>query len=189
MVSLIGEIYNLFNIFLKVMKINAKFESKVRLMVGSVLSNSASPATTVSIISEEQASQLEYEKRHQLNSGHILNGTGRNLEHQITTKELSVSFPNLQLKTIKRKEGREGAERVAEEKFAIIFWTEFVIGEGDLRFQIWTLSRPVVVIVHGTQEPLALATITWDNAFAKPIRRPFSVEDKVTWGQVMIYYF
>ena len=186
MVSLIGEIYNLFNIFLKVMKINAKFESKVRLMVGSVLSNSASPATTVSIISEEQASQLEYEKRHQLNSGHILNGTGRNLEHQITTKELSVSFPNLQLTTITRT-ARGGAERVAEEKFAFVFWTEFVIG--DLEFKLWTLSTPVVVIVHGVQEPLALATVTWDNAFAEPIRRPFFVEDKVTWGQVMIYYF
>jgi len=167
----------------QIMKTHTNFVSKVRLMPGSVLSNSASPEVTVSIISEEQARQLDYEKKDQLNSGHILNGTGRHLEHQIATKELSVSFPNLQLKTIKRA-GRRGTESVVEEKFAIVFWTKFVIGEGELTFQMWTLSTPVVVIVHGVQEPLALATVTWDNAFAKPIRRPFFVEDKVTWGQV-----
>lgn len=31
-------------------------------------------------------------------------------------------------------------------------------------------SLPVVVIVHGNQEPHAHATITWDNAFAEPVR-------------------
>jgi len=46
------------------------------------------------------------------------------------------------------------------------------------------LSLPVVVIVHGNQEPQALATVTWDNAFAEWGRRPFCVPDKVTWGQV-----
>lgn len=33
-----------------------------------------------------------------------------------------------------------------------------------------TLSLPVVVIVHGNQEPHAWATVTWDNAFAEPVR-------------------
>ena len=32
-----------------------------------------------------------------------------------------------------------------------------------------TLSLPVVVIVHGVQEPQAWATITWDNASAEPV--------------------
>ena len=44
---------------------------------------------------------------------------------------------------------------------------------------MFTLSLPVVVIVHGNQEPQALATITWDNAFAEWGRRPFVVPDKV----------
>ena len=45
------------------------------------------------------------------------------------------------------------------------------------------MSLPVVVIVHGNQEPQALATVTWDNAFAEWGRRPFAVPDKVTWAQ------
>ncbi|CAB4069921.1 STAT5B [Lepeophtheirus salmonis] len=61
------------------------------------------------------------------------------------------------------------------------FWTEFLVGE--LKFQLWTLSLPVVVIVHGNQEPQALATVTWDNAFAEWGRRPFVIPDKVPWGK------
>ena len=69
-----------------------------------------------------------------------------------------------------------------DEKFSVLFWTEFQVGE--LEFQLWARSLPVVVIVHGNQEPQALATVTWDNAFAEWGRRPFHVPDKVTWGQV-----
>ena len=105
------------------------------------------------------------------------------MESQNTTKELSVEFRNLQLKKIKRPE-KQANKGVMEEKFSIVFWTEFVMGEGELKFQLWTLSTPVVVIVHGNQEPQALATVTWDNAFAESMRSPFVVTDKVTWGQV-----
>ena len=45
-------------------------------------------------------------------------------------------------------------------------------------------SLPVVVIVHGNQEPHAWATILWDNAFAEWGRQPFLVPDKVPWCQV-----
>ena len=107
------------------------------------------------------------------------------MDCQNIKKELSVEFPNLQLKKIKRPE-KHANKGVMEEKFSIVFWTEFVMGEGEpeLKFQLWTLSTPVVVIVHGNQEPQALATVTWDNAFAESMRRPFVVTDKVTWGQV-----
>lgn len=32
-----------------------------------------------------------------------------------------------------------------------------------------TLSLPVVVIVHGSQDNNATATVLWDNAFAEPV--------------------
>ena len=32
-----------------------------------------------------------------------------------------------------------------------------------------TLSLPVVVIVHGSQDHNATATVLWDNAFAEPV--------------------
>lgn len=46
------------------------------------------------------------------------------------------------------------------------------------------MSLPVVVIVHGNQDPHAWATVTWDNAFAEPGRVPFNVPDKVPWRNV-----
>lgn len=53
--------------------------------------------------------------------------------------------------------------------------------------QVWTLSLPVVVIVHGNQEPHGWATVTWDNAFSPPGRVPFAVPDKVPY--IYIYTF
>jgi len=36
-----------------------------------------------------------------------------------------------------------------------------------------TLSLPVVVIVHGSQDNNATATVLWDNAFAEPVSKWF----------------
>lgn len=171
----------------QVMKTNTRFTATVRLLVGGVLNvHMAAPAVSVSIVSENQANQLLVsnsstpKRKEEYNSGDILNGTGT-MEYHNATKQVSVSFRNLQLKKIKRTE-KKGTESVMDEKFSVLFWTEFTVG--DLKFQLWTLSLPVVVIVHGNQEPQALATVTWDNAFAEWGRRPFAVPDKVTWGQV-----
>jgi len=171
----------------QVMKTNTRFTATVRLLVGGVLNvHMAAPSVSVSIVSENQANQLLVsgnstpKRKEDFNSGDILNGTGT-MEYHNATKQVSVSFRNLQLKKIKRTE-KKGTESVMDEKFSVLFWTEFTVG--DLKFQLWTLSLPVVVIVHGNQEPQALATVTWDNAFAEWGRRPFVVPDKVTWGQV-----
>lgn len=89
----------------------------------------------------------------------------------------------MQLKKIKRAE-KKGTESVMDEKFSLLFQSQFSVGGGELVFQVWTLSLPVVVIVHGNQEPHAWATVTWDNAFAEAGRVPFVVPDKVLWRQV-----
>lgn len=34
-----------------------------------------------------------------------------------------------------------------------------------------TLSLPVVVIVHGSQDNNATATVLWDNAFSEPVSK------------------
>lgn len=46
------------------------------------------------------------------------------------------------------------------------------------------MSLPVVVIVHGNQEPQSWATITWDNAFSEVSRIPFAVVDRVPWSRM-----
>merc|ERR1712130_121641 len=171
----------------QVMKTNTRFTATVRLLVGGQLQvHMASPSVCVNIVSELQAAQPLKStahgsgKREELTSGEILNGQG-NMEYHAATRQVSVTFRNLQLKRIKRTE-KKGTESVMEEKFSVYFWTEFQIGE--LKFQVWTLSLPVVVIVHGNQEPQALATITWDNAFAEWGRPPFRVPDKVPWAKM-----
>lgn len=50
--------------------------------------------------------------------------------------------------------------------------------------QVWVMSLPVVVIVHGNQEPQSWATITWDNAFSEISRIPFNVVDRVPWSKM-----
>ena len=130
------------------------------------------------------------------------------MEYHQATGQLSVSFRNMSLKKIKRAE-KKGTESVMDEKFALLFWSEFSIGNGDFSYQVCAPSLPVVVIVHGTcsntciiswwftfhyyyflftgnQEPHAWATILWDNAFAEWGRQPFLVPDKVPWHQVLL---
>ncbi|KAJ8931548.1 hypothetical protein NQ314_015519, partial [Rhamnusium bicolor] len=170
----------------QVMKTNTRFTATVRLLVGGKLNvHMTPPQVKVTIISESQANMLL--KNDKLGksgecSGEILNNTGT-MEYQQATRQLSVSFRNMQLKKIKRAE-KKGTESVMDEKFSLLFQSQFSVGGGELMFQVWTLSLPVVVIVHGNQEPHAWATVTWDNAFSEPGRVPFAVPDKVAWGKV-----
>ena len=62
---------------------------------------------------------------------------------------------------------------------------KFKLKQVFLGFQVCAPSLPVVVIVHGNQEPHAWATILWDNAFAEWGRQPFLVPDKVPWCQLV----
>ena len=170
----------------QVMKTNTRFPATVRLLVAGVLNiHMAAPVVSASIVSETQAYQLAsaspgiLKRKEDYNSGDILNNQGT-MEFHAETRRVSVSFKNLQLKKIKRTE-KKGTECVMDEKFSILFWTEFALN--DLKFQLWTFSLPVVVIVHGNQESQALATVVWDNGFAELGRRLFYVPEKVTWGQ------
>ncbi|XP_025832752.1 signal transducer and activator of transcription 5B isoform X2 [Agrilus planipennis] len=170
----------------QVMKTNTRFTATVRLLVGGKLNvHMTPPQVKVTIISEAQANILLKNDKLGKNgdaSGEILNNTGT-MEYQQATRQLSVSFRNMQLKKIKRAE-KKGTESVMDEKFSLHFQSQFSVGGGELVFHVWTLSLPVVVIVHGNQEPHAWATVTWDNAFSEPGRVPFTVPDKVPWNKV-----
>ncbi|KAB0397720.1 hypothetical protein E2I00_019169, partial [Balaenoptera physalus] len=115
-------------------------------------------------------------------SGEILNNCCV-MEYHQATGTLSAHFRNMSLKRIKRAD-RRGAESVTEEKFTVLFESQFSVGSNELVFQVKTLSLPVVVIVHGSQDHNATATVLWDNAFAEPGRVPFAVPDKVLWPQL-----
>uniref|UniRef100_A0A2K6AGM9 Signal transducer and activator of transcription n=1 Tax=Mandrillus leucophaeus TaxID=9568 RepID=A0A2K6AGM9_MANLE len=165
-------------------KTQTKFAATVRLLVGGKLNvHMNPPQVKATIISEQQAkSLLKNENTRNDYSGEILNNCCV-MEYHQATGTLSAHFRNMSLKRIKRSD-RRGAESVTEEKFTILFESQFSVGGNELVFQVKTLSLPVVVIVHGSQDNNATATVLWDNAFAEPGRVPFAVPDKVLWPQL-----
>ncbi|CAH6776146.1 Stat5b [Phodopus roborovskii] len=168
----------------QVLKTQTKFAATVRLLVGGKLNvHMNPPQVKATIISEQQAkSLLKNENTRNDYSGEILNNCCV-MEYHQATGTLSAHFRNMSLKRIKRSD-RRGAESVTEEKFTILFDSQFSVGGNELVFQVKTLSLPVVVIVHGSQDNNATATVLWDNAFAEPGRVPFAVPDKVLWPQL-----
>ncbi|XP_044527822.1 signal transducer and activator of transcription 5A isoform X3 [Gracilinanus agilis] len=168
----------------QVLKTQTKFAATVRLLVGGKLNvHMNPPQVKATIISEQQAkSLLKNENTRNECSGEILNNCCV-MEYHQATGTLSAHFRNMSLKRIKRAD-RRGAESVTEEKFTVLFESQFSIGGNELVFQVKTLSLPVVVIVHGSQDHNATATVLWDNAFAEPGRVPFAVPDKVLWPQL-----
>lgn len=166
----------------QVMKTNTRFTATVRFLVGVKLNvHMSSPIVRVTIISEANAKAFLSSEKVE-SSGDILNSTGQ-LEYHTGSNQLTANFRNMQLKKIKRAE-KKGTESVMDEKFALLFQSTFKIANGEFSYTVHALSLPVVVIVHGNQEPHAWATVTWDNAFAPLGRLPFQVPDKVPWNQV-----
>ncbi|GAA6088033.1 signal transducer and activator of transcription 5B isoform X1 [Tachysurus ichikawai] len=168
----------------QVLKTQTKFATTVRLLVGGKLNvHMNPPQVKATIINEQQAKALlKNESTRNDSSGEILNNNCV-MEYHQTTGTLSAHFRNMSLKRIKRAD-RRGAESVTEEKFSVLFESQFSVGGNELMFHVKTLSLPVVVIVHGSQDNNATATVLWDNAFSEPGRVPFVVPDKVSWPQL-----
>lgn len=181
----------------QVMKTNIRFVATVTLLTGNKFNVDANPPTVYAyIINEHEASQfLENPTRPPPNldqtrkmgakdsgANEILNNHST-LEQNPSTGQVVANFRNMQLKRIKRTE-KKGTESVMDEKFAILFTSTLRILNGAREIFVWTMSLPVVVIVHGNQEPHAWATITWDNAFADPTRTSFRVNEKFYWPKL-----
>ncbi|XP_076154261.1 signal transducer and activator of transcription 5B-like [Alosa pseudoharengus] len=168
----------------QVLKTQTKFAATVRLLVGGKLNvHMNPPQVKATIINEQQAKALlKNESTRNDSSGEILNNNCV-MEYHQTTGTLSAHFRNMSLKRIKRSD-RRGTESVTEEKFTILFESQFSVGGNELVFHVKTLSLPVVVIVHGSQDNNATATVLWDNAFSEAGRVPFVVPDKVLWPQL-----
>ncbi|XP_051863017.1 signal transducer and transcription activator isoform X2 [Drosophila albomicans] len=176
----------------QVMKTNTRFAASVRWLLGSQLGiHINAPTVECIIMSELQSQRFVSRGTHAdvttgslagQSSGEIQNCSST-MEYQQSNQVFSASFRNMQLKKIKRAE-KKGTESVMDEKFALLFYATATVNNYQIR--VWTLSLPVVVIVHGNQEPQSWATITWDNAFADIVRDPFVVTDRVTWCQLSV---
>ncbi|CAL8368484.1 unnamed protein product [Lota lota] len=164
----------------QVIKTQSKFSTTVRYLLGDKVAPGKPVMLKAQIITEAQARNLK-----QLgtipsdNVGELINNTAI-LENNPTSKSTCATFRNMSVKKIKRAD-RKGTESVTEEKFALLFSTEINITGCDSPYRIQMISVPVVVIVHGSQEINAMATVIWDCAFSEPDRIPFVVPDRVPW--------
>uniref|UniRef100_A0A8C7KQH1 Signal transducer and activator of transcription n=2 Tax=Oncorhynchus TaxID=8016 RepID=A0A8C7KQH1_ONCKI len=120
----------------QVLKTQTKFAATVRLLVGGKLNvHMNPPQVKATIISEQQAKALlKNENTRNDSSGEILNNNCV-MEYHQATGTLSANFRNMSLKRIKRSD-RRGAESVTEEKFTILFESQFSVGGNELVFQV-----------------------------------------------------
>uniref|UniRef100_A0A1A8NZM7 Signal transducer and activator of transcription n=1 Tax=Nothobranchius rachovii TaxID=451742 RepID=A0A1A8NZM7_9TELE len=162
----------------QVIKTQSKFRTIVRCLLGDKLAPGKPTMVKAQIVNEQQARNLGSISSSE-NVGDVINNAAV-LEHNTSTKCSCATFRNMCIKRIRRAD-RKGSESVTEEKFALLFSTEISITGCDTSFKIQWLSQPVVIIVHGSQDNNALATIIWDCAFAEQDRRPFVVPDSVPW--------
>ncbi|KAM4737500.1 signal transducer and activator of transcription 6 [Anableps anableps] len=165
----------------QVIKTQSKFSALVRYLLGETLVSGKPVTVRAQIINEVQARNLSLALGD--NVGELINNTAV-LDRNTTTKTTYANFRNMSIKKIKRAD-RKGAESVTEEKFALMFTSEIFITGYETPFRIQMISQPVVIIVHGSQDNNAVATIIWDCAFAEADRVPFVVPDRVTWKMMV----
>ncbi|XP_020503925.1 signal transducer and activator of transcription 6 isoform X1 [Labrus bergylta] len=161
----------------QVIKTQSKFSTTVRYLLGEKVAPGKPVVLKAQIINELQARNLTSIPSD--NVGELINNSAV-LEHNTASKSTCATFRNMSIKKIKRAD-RKGSESVTEEKFALLFSTEISITGCDTPYRIQMISLPVVVIVHGSQDNNALATIIWDCAFSEADRVPFIVPERVPW--------
>ncbi|NWX43816.1 STA5B protein, partial [Steatornis caripensis] len=149
----------------QVLKTQTKFAATVRLLVGGKLNvHMNPPQVKATIISEQQAKALlKNESTRNESSGEILNNCCV-MEYHQATGTLSAHFRNMSLKRIKRSD-RRGAESVTEEKFTILFESQFSVGGNELVFQV-KVKPPAPSPLQGPGEPWALSPRVWGWAGA-----------------------
>uniref|UniRef100_A0A672K1L3 Signal transducer and activator of transcription n=1 Tax=Sinocyclocheilus grahami TaxID=75366 RepID=A0A672K1L3_SINGR len=167
----------------QVIKTQSKFSTIVRYLLGEKMAPGKPVLLKAQIITEAQARNLGQQGVvPNENVGELINSTAI-LEHNTSSKSTCATFRNMSIRKIKRAD-RKGSESVTEEKFALLFTTEITITGCENPYSIQAISLPVVVIVHGSQEINAMATIIWDCAFSEPNRIPFIVPERVPWKQM-----
>ncbi|KAJ8370031.1 hypothetical protein SKAU_G00100590 [Synaphobranchus kaupii] len=169
----------------QVIKTQSKFSTTVRYLLGEKVTPGKPVLLKAQIITEMQARNLgQLGSIPMENVGELINNTAI-LEHNSSTKSTLATFRNMSIKKIKRAD-RKGTESVTEEKFALLFSSEINITGCDMPCCMQVISLPIVVIVHGSQDNNALATIIWDCAFSEPDRVPFVVPERVPWKQMCL---
>uniref|UniRef100_A0A914W282 Signal transducer and activator of transcription n=1 Tax=Plectus sambesii TaxID=2011161 RepID=A0A914W282_9BILA len=180
-----------------VLKTQHKFGAEVRLLIGDKLGIKQqldNANVTVKIIAEEEARQLgdgEVQEKDIKTVGGISNDY-----EKLTLDDkghMAAKFNNSKLTRIAhRKPPPKGVSvdvknptTATDQKYALLFHiSPFQLGNLG-KFDVWTLSLPLMVTVHGSQDCDAQAAILWQRAFGSVHRSNASSEVMaVSWPQL-----
>ncbi|CAN99759.1 Signal transducer and activator of transcription 1 [Caenorhabditis elegans] len=190
-----------------VLKTQHKFVTEVRLLIGDKLGirqHLVNTNVSVKIIAEDEAKQLsvDYDAHKEIRNNKTV-GTISNDFEKLTMNErghLAAKFNNSKLTRIAhRKPPPKGAsdlkcaasmQAATDQKYALLFFiTPFQMGNlsKEEQFDVWTLSLPIMVTVHGSQDCDAQVAILWHRAFASISRNPNTTDvTAVTWDNLAI---
>uniref|UniRef100_A0A7E4VN95 Signal transducer and activator of transcription n=1 Tax=Panagrellus redivivus TaxID=6233 RepID=A0A7E4VN95_PANRE len=182
-----------------VLKTQHKFVAEVRLLIGDKLGikqHLVNTNVTVKIIAEEEARMLSNGQISEKDVKTV--GTISNDFEKLTLDEkchMAAKFNNSKLTRIAhRKPPPKGmqadcknlpVQTATDQKYALLFHiTPFQLGNLG-KFDVWTLSLPLMVTVHGSQDCDAQGVILWQRAFAK-VNRSQGGEDitAVPWSDL-----
>lgn len=153
-----------------------------RFLIGNSLNfNMMKPTVKVMLLSEAQVNQLRKGKPVGENMGKFINNCAK-MEYNETTKQLTANFRTIKLKKAQHAEKKGNQENVTDEKYAMLFYSDFMIG--DFKSSVWALSHAVVVICHASQKPHATATVLWHDAFVDSVGSAFHTPDLVPWNRL-----
>ncbi|RWS25463.1 signal transducer and activator of transcription 5B-like protein [Leptotrombidium deliense] len=165
----------------QVIKTDTQFEANVRFLIGRVLYiDMIKPTVTASLVNEVQRRNWTQASKLLESCSKLCNNESK-LEGSVNNS-VNASFKNMKLTKPKRAE-KKSIESVMDEKFALLFQSEFTICS-EIAVNVSCFSLPIAVTVHGNQEPKAWPTILWDNAFSSVKRLGFDVPEKVPWKKL-----
>lgn len=191
-----------------VLKTQHKFVTEVRLLIGDKLGIRQQLMNTnvsVKIIAEDEAKQMsvDYDAHKEIRNNKTVGSISNDFE-KLTMDErghLSAKFNNSKLTRIAhRKPPPKGAsdmkcqanvqQAATDQKYALLFYiTPFQMGNlsKEEQLDVWTLSLPIMVTVHGSQDCDAQVAILWHRAFASISRNPNATDvTAVTWDNLAI---
>ncbi|KAI6206957.1 hypothetical protein M3Y94_00974400 [Aphelenchoides besseyi] len=183
-----------------VLKTQHKFVAEVRLLIGDrlgVKQHLVNANVTVKIIAEEEARMLSVSQltEKEIKTVGSISNDFEKLAFEEDKRRMCAKFNNSKLTRIAhRKPPPKGiqsdfkslmVQTATDQKYALLFHiTPFQLGNLG-KFDVWTLSLPLMVTVHGSQDCDAQGVILWQRAFS-PVTRTSVNEDvaAVSWNDL-----
>lgn len=184
-----------------VLKTQHKFVTEVRLLIGDKLGirqHMVNTTVTAKIIAEDEAKMLSSTQLHHKDIKVV--GSISNDFEKMTMDErghLAAKFNNSKLTRIAHRKPPpkcnselkicSNTPAATDQKYALLFnISPFQLGNLG-KFDVWTLSLPLMVTVHGSQDCDAQGAILWHRAFSNVARNPGALDNSVAaWDDLAV---